>query len=687
MKSLDLSGAFGRAAVLSCLALLVLGSLYLPALTASASGPPYQADGFNVLSIAWGTSAIHSQAGPGDTDVPLTIILQYIYGSFTAISTSGTLETAGTGFSASNGGSNSTVYYMGSLMPGSIFDLTFYVNLNSTLVVGDHYSIPLTLLWSAVLTNSTSAPETSLIQSTSISVPINGDADLTFETSQTYLTSGQVNDLNFTVTNIGTGSASDIITNLSSQQAGVQSIIPEIQNLTAGSSISFPLQIYVPESAVGSVTPLSVSATYVDSYGNNASTSQVIDLHSSAASEPKLVFNVEKETLIPGESNNITVTLTNIGAGNVSDIVTTTSSSMQGISTLEDFPILPSLTPGTSYTANVTVYVSNSDAGEGITLTFSSTYLDPYGTSESTNQDVGFQIASSSNILSNTFSISTIANSVTSGSVSAVTFQVKNIGSSEVYSPVFSLSVDQPLVIAGNSTFATGADIAPGQSQNFTADLTASPGSTIGIYPATLQISFTDQYGSSHNQSYPVAITLSGSIVLVIQDEAVSQNETGLTVTGNILDEGSASAYYLSAYGYANNSTNAGPSTYVGEVDPNTPVPFTVTMPYQAGNSATTANVTIGLQFMNSLEQTLNTSSSETTRLESASQILIPDSSQSPGTDSQTGFNILELGIILTVVLVVAGVGIFAAVKKVQAKKMKPAVARSGMRTGYGSVS
>ena len=657
-------------AAIALLFLLSVGiALSAPVAFGSSSTPPYPAQGFNILSIAWGTPSSHAEAGPRDTDVPLTLTLQYIYSSGTAISTSGTLKMSGTGFSSAGGGSNSTTYYYGSLTAGSLFELTFYLNLNSSLKVGNHYSIPLTMLWSAILSNSSIAPETYLIQSTTIAVTINGDAHPTFETSRTNLTSGQVNDLNFTVFNNGTGYASNILAGLTSQQVGIQSTIPKIENLSAGSSETFPLEIYVPESAAGSVTPMTISATYTDPYGNNASTTQVIDLHSSAASEPRLVFSAGNRTLVPGQTNNISVTLTNVGSENASEIVTTISDSAQSLSTLVDFPTIPILSAGSSYTATVSVYVSSSAAGQPATLTFSSTYLDPHGTSQSANQDAGFQVSSSSVVSSDTFSITTLSDSVIGGSISAISYLVKNTGSNTVYSPDYTFSSTQPIVVAGNSSFSsTGTSIAPGQSQIFTTDLTASPSSTAGIYSASLGISFTDRYGTTHNQSYSVAIMLSGSIELVVQNEVFTQNATGITVTGNLLDEGSASAYYSFVAGQLNGSDTSGSLDYVGEIDPNSPVPFTVTIPYQALSSSSVANVTLLVQLKNSLGQSLNSSSSSITRLKSISQI-VPTNVSSIGPTTQAAPSLVELGLILTIVLVAAGVGVVAVIRRRQSKK------------------
>ena len=672
-----------RAVPIALLALLVMGSLFsLQPSVFGTTTSPYEAQGFNVLNIAWGTSNTPGQAGPGDNDVPLTVTLQYIYAAGSSVSTSGTLDTSGTGFSPTDGGSNASVYNYSTLTAGTIFTLTFYLNLNSSVKVGSRYNIPLTMLWSAILTNSTLEPETSLIQKSTIAVSVNGDAHLIFETSQTYLTSGEVNSVNFTILNNGTGFASNIQTTLTSQEAGVQSVIPEIQNLTAGSSVTFPVQIYLPESSAGTVTPLTVSATFIDPYGDNASTSQAIDLHSSVASEPILAFSAQKITLVPGQSNNITITLTNMGSGNASNIITTTTGSLQGVSTLSDFPTLPNLTPGSSFSANITVYVPNSSAGQAISLTFSATYADTYGTSGSTSQNAGFRVASVGNIPSDTFSVSTIRNSVISGNSSTVSFDVKNIGNSTIYSPDYNLEVNEPLVAVENSSYSSSASMTPGQSQVFEAELSASPGSSSGVYPATLQISFSDEYGSAYNQTYPVSILLSGSVIIVVQDEAFNQNGTGITVTGNLLDEGSASAYYLSVYGTLNGSKSIGSSNYIGEVDPNTPVPFTLTIPYTSQVASSTGNISVVSDFKNSLGQSLNVSSSSTTTLNSSPQIPPTDSNPPPGSGSQSGPSIIELGIIFTIVLVAAGIGVFALIRRRENKRMSRSQLNNGNRPG-----
>ncbi len=231
--------------------------------------------------------------------------------------------------------------------------------------------------------------------------------------------------------------------------------------------------------------------------------------------------------------------------------------------------------------------------------------------------------------------------------------------------------------------YSSAASITPGLSQVFEAEASASPGSASGIYPATLQISFSDGYGSAYNQTYSVSIMLLGSVIIIVQDEAFTQNATAITVTGNLLDEGSASAYYQSVYDTLNGSKSIGSSNYIGEVDPNTPVPFTLTIPYLAQGTALTGNITVISQFKNILGQSLSVSSSSTTPLESSSQISPTSSTLPSDSGTPSGPNIIELGIIFTIVLVVAGIGIFALIKRRENKRMtRPSPSNSGNRPG-----
>jgi hypothetical protein len=177
---------------------------------------------------------------------------------------------------------------------------------------------------------------------------------------------------------------------------------------------------------------------------------------------------------------------------------------------------------------------------------------------------------------------------VVAGTETGASFQLRNEGTAAIYSPTFALSVSSPLVLASISSSTPVSELGPGANATFLAQVTSSPSATAGIYSGTVTVTFTDSNGATHTQSFPVEFTLQGTIILILQDEAVSQTTTGFTVTGSILDEGTASAYYVSVSGLL--GLNTATPVYLGEIDPNTPLPFSVTIPFTAPATLTSTS-------------------------------------------------------------------------------------------------
>jgi hypothetical protein len=181
---------------------------------------------------------------------------------------------------------------------------------------------------------------------------------------------------------------------------------------------------------------------------------------------------------------------------------------------------------------------------------------------------------------------------LSAGSQTPVGFTLTNDGTATIYSPTFSLTVGSPVVLASIGSPVPASQIDPASNATFTAHVTSSPTATSGIYSGTLTVGFTDSSGTSHTQTFPVSFTLEGTVILILQNTAVSQTGTGFTVTGTILNEGSAPAYYTSISGLL--GVNTATPVYLGEIDPNTPLPFSVTIPFTAPTtiSTTTASTT-----------------------------------------------------------------------------------------------
>jgi hypothetical protein len=147
---------------------------------------------------------------------------------------------------------------------------------------------------------------------------------------------------------------------------------------------------------------------------------------------------------------------------------------------------------------------------------------------------------------------------------------------------------------------------------------------------------------------------LSGNIGLVIQSPTITQANTTVVVTGSILNEGFSSAYYASVTGSLSGARRASDPDYVGEVDPNTPIPFSVTIGYSPQSTPNQkANVTVAVSYTDSLGQSGKYLIVLPTTLRSASQLLQGQGSgttvSSSGADSLT---YLEYGVVAALVAV-----------------------------------
>ena len=733
-----------------------------------------EAPAFQVLDVFWGTQSAKVGVGPGSLDVPLTVVAEYTYSESTM-----TIEanlTLPSGFTDNTGNAVATSYISAGAQTGTTVQFTFYLNIGSNVSLGVQ-SIPTQLSW---LAQSATGP-TTLVQFTSISVPVEGIPELAVTPIASSLVAGELNNVSFavkdtgngkagqvslavsassgatvisqpspvatlapgkeairfvgvfvpdsaagsavtltfvstyvdpynytdtatdslgllvpsntqqssdvvltfqsaaralapdsessitiTVTNAGTTLARQIATDVSSVAATVLAQPPVIPSLAPGANATETVTIFVPASSAGSAVSLSLSSSYLDINNNTDSSTQTLGFSVAAASLPDLeaTSTAASTALIPGQANTIPVTVSNTGTGAATDILTSASVSAQDGSVESVSPTdIATLEPGSSTVVEVTLFVANASANSPITLDLAFDYSDSYGTPQTGSGSIELEVGAAAPAFAGvSLSVESLENSVVAGETSTVSFVIENTGTVALYSPAYTLSVSQPLIIAANSSSTIGTVIEPGQNRTVYAGMTASPGATSGIYSATVSIQFTNQEGVSDTESFSVSVLLSGPIDLVIQSEQVSQTATGITVTGNVLNEGQSPAYYASVSGYVN-GTSANESDYVGEIDVNSPTPFSVTIPYQAQSNPGVGNITVTIQYKNSLGQAANSSSEESARLQSLSQILAA-SSTGTAPSSQGGPNLLEITLIGTIVLVVVGTAVFALIRR-----------------------
>jgi hypothetical protein len=598
--------------------------------------------GFKVINVQWGTASTPVAAAPGDRNIPLTVTLQYTFAN-TATGIQGLLGLP-SGFSLYNGSNIAFSSASGLFPSGSIIQLTFQMYLASNLTLGA-YTFPLNITWSA------SGYAYVLNQTSDVTAYILGRPGLYFSTQSQALTPGELNTVPLTIYNNGTGPATSVSLTITSQMVGILNSLPTIQEIDAGANSQESLQIFVPLALAGSVVPLSVSSSYKDPYGNTGSTVQVVDLYTSAQSQARLTFAASNQTLIPGRTNNLTITVTNSGTLSLSQLSTSITSQSQLVTVLGSFPYLASLAPGSFVNSEIGIYVAPGAANSPVSITLTANFVQTSsGSTGSISQTLGFYATNFKSPLSNiTISVVPVNTSVTAGREGQVDFLVRNAGNESAYSPILSLAVASPLAVVANSSFSYPSFvIQPGASLLYEAILTASPSSTPGIYSGTLSATYSDKQGDQTTQPFSVGIRLVGEIDLVITGQQISESGGNLSISGTILNEGTTSAYYSEIWGKAN--LGSGPQSYLGEIDANTPLPFSITVPAQLSTSSqTTTNLTIFITYQDNFGTPLQSSFSN-------SVTLSPSQNSTNTTTAKVGARVGGLFLILIAVIVILAV-------------------------------
>lgn len=626
---------------------------------------------FEITGTAWGTSTAPLSPGPGSQNVPLTVTLLYRGAcGLTAASFELYLSQPLVG---ANGGNEPTTYEA-NLASGAVISETYYVNIKSTASLKT-YTIPLY----AVYSNSN---YTGLSQTLEVSVLLKGTVGLAFTSNVPYLYAGSVNEVTVSVSNTGSGNASLITPQATaSGQMSILNQLSQIAELPPGSTVNQTLRAFVPSSLLGSAASVTLSASYDDAYSVSRTTTQTLGFYVTSATTTSFQvtgasWGSSDPTPQPGDSNvPLVLTLQYLGTSTVTSLQGTLSlpagfTNQDGGSTSTSY----SEAIGSDQSVQLTFYLNLASSEPAGSYTFPLLLTWSTASASGLTQNltasppaVGQPPTAAAYLLS----VTQVNNSVVDGVLSTVSFDVTNAGTRTVSSPTFQLSASSPLVVVSNSP-SPKSSLGSGQTETFTAVVSASPSATPGVYGGTLSVGFTDPSGSQHTQSFAAGFVLTGVVQLVVQDELISQTSTSLSVSGSLLNEGGVSAYYAQVTGSVRGFQGSNATAYfVGEIDPNSPVSFTITIPLSAPSRAETGALLLNVEYQDTFGNSHTFATSSTTNLESADQFIA--SQVTTTTPTSSGVNLAYIvGLVVIAAIVVVGVAGTVMVRRRRAA-MKPA--------------
>gem|GEM_PF-734956 len=493
---------------------------------------------------------------------------------------------------------NST-YNINSLPPNSSVTLPFYLFVSSSAA-----GSPVQLQLQASYLDPYGQPQ-SLSTQLGFSVAQAEQPLLQFSVEPLTLIPGEVNHLRLKVANVGSGNISGLFFSVNSQsQVSVLSGPFLIKELSVGSTSALNLSVYAPLSVAGLGVVLNVQGTARTDYGT-IQVSQLLDLQvSNSLKRVSLEITASPITLEPDRVQQVNLTVRNQGDGSISNLQTELISSSPLYAVLAQPPIVLSLPPNSSVTLPFYLFVSSSAAGSPVQLQLQASYLDPYGQPQSLSTQLGFSVAQAEQ--------SPVAVTVTQGkaligSVSQLSFNLTNTGSMSIEWVQVSLQIPAGEGISVIPTGSLFRELSPGQTVTWSVPIAVSPNTPEGGYSATLLVDYQDQLGEHLTSQFPVGFLVIGQVRLSVQGQAVQQIYSSpgreITVSGTLLNEGSTAAYYtvVSAYLEVNGTVISNSSTYVGEVETNTPLPFSLTLRYSG--PPTTGKVLVEAFYQNDFGQ------------------------------------------------------------------------------------
>ena len=465
---------------------------------ASVGCQTWSTPNLKVISVTWGNSTHPISAAPGNKDVPLTVTLESYDTNCELQNVVATLSPYGgiTDFT----GASTSAYYLQDIQPPSIINMVFHLNIGSNVSMGPYTIVtyPLVISWDS---NNGS---TDVQQQLNVQVPLQGAANLSFKTPTPDITAGKVSNVTITVSNTGSGVASDISTMVSSS-SGVSLLgQPQtISSLTPGQTKNVTVKLYIApsqagNSQAGSSVILNLDTHYINPYGYNTTLNNNLGLFASLPSQSSVLVSVLNQTLVSGRITNMNLTVSNSGTDPITNLsVVLTPSSPLSIIGSDNLNAVPEVLPGKSVNLPITLYVQSSTSAVS-TLDISLSYvLDNQQVTDS--RTISF--LNPGNV--NTTLVSTVVSpsNPTQGEIFSITSTIENTGSQSATAASVAPKPPAGITILGENTTFLGS-IAVDTPTAMTVSFTVSPSAKSGEYTIPVVLSYLNNLNQRQNKTF-----------------------------------------------------------------------------------------------------------------------------------------------------------------------------------------
>lgn len=264
------------------------------------------------------------------------------------------------------------------------------------------------------------------------------------------------------------------------------------------------------------------------------------------------------------------------------------------------YAISGSLLSGQTTTVQFLVNVDDTAIPSNYFLPLEISYLDPWNTRLSQDVTVPVFLPGKGTLV-----VQQASGPLIRAETNRLELKIINTGSAPAYAVTATLSLPNlPVALDSQDNIEYYGAIEPRRPASFTRNVTVSPLAVEAAYQATLTLAYKDVYGQSRSEVHGIGFRIQGSVNIEIQNDEVIPSTVGaggnITITGDLFNRGDVRAQFTEvtvrvAYPLIPTIESR---QYVGAIDPDTLVPFSLNLfvDPKAGNGTYQATVMISYQ-------------------------------------------------------------------------------------------
>jgi hypothetical protein len=378
-------------------------------------------------------------------------------------------------------------------------------------------------VYQITLTISYDQRATPVTRTIGFSVPTPASSvQLTTDVSPSTLQIGTIDQVNFTISNVGSTNITSLQALLALPQSAASGAPFTLENsdgsfflgnLTAGHSENLTAEIFVSPSAAGAIYPFSLTLTYYDNFGIAREDVSTLNLNVPQVLGPILNMTLSTAGLVSGIVNDINLTVQNIGnrpADAVVIQVTLPGSAtgsptaiIEGSSGLWTFG---TLNPGDTQVIPLQIFVSPSISGTLLSLGTTATYSDSGFKAQEQTNNFGMIVRGDVNLV--ILGTSTFPADVVAGQPFSLTVNFINLGTATAQSVVLTPNGTSALQPTSSTNIFLG-DLAVNVPSSFSISFNTVSSVTTGQYAVNLPYTYKDPLGNSYSGVLNIPFSLS----------------------------------------------------------------------------------------------------------------------------------------------------------------------------------